>query len=45
MTKVLLACDAAKFSDLVNAALAAAIPADEILNQGMISAMGIAVKK
>jgi 5-methyltetrahydrofolate--homocysteine methyltransferase len=45
MTQALVACDAAKLSELVNAALAAEISADDILNKGLISGMDIIGEK
>ncbi len=36
MTEALVACDATKLTDLVNEALAANIPASDILNNGLI---------
>ncbi len=41
MTKALVACDGDKLNDLVNAALAADVPAGDILNQGLITGMDI----
>ncbi len=41
MTDALVSCDAAKLTDLVNAALAADVPANEILNVGLIAGMDI----
>ncbi len=41
MTDALVSCDAAKLTDLVNQALAADIPANEILNNGLIAGMDI----
>ncbi|THB79617.1 MAG: cobalamin-binding protein, partial [Desulfobacteraceae bacterium] len=35
MTEALVACDAAKLTELVNAALAADVSADDILNKGL----------
>ena len=41
MTDALAACDAARLTELVNAALAADTPANDILNQGLIAGMDI----
>ncbi|MCG8636858.1 MAG: B12-binding domain-containing protein, partial [Desulfobacterales bacterium] len=41
MTDALVSCDAAKLTDLVNAALAADVPATDILNKGLIAGMDI----
>ncbi len=41
MTDALVSCDAAKLTDLVNAALAADVPANDILNTGLIAGMDI----
>lgn len=41
MTDALVDCDVAKLTDLVNAALAADVPAKEILNKGLIAGMDI----
>ena len=41
MTDALISCDAAKLTELVNAALAADVPADDILNTGLIAGMDI----
>ncbi|MEH0018051.1 MAG: corrinoid protein [Desulfobacter sp.] len=41
MTDALVSCDAAKLTDLVNAALAADVPANDILNKGLIAGMDI----
>ncbi|MCG8688807.1 MAG: corrinoid protein [Desulfobacterales bacterium] len=45
MTEALVACDAAKLTDLVNNALAADTPAQDILNNGLISGMDIVGEK
>ncbi len=45
MTEALVSCDAAKLTDLVNAALAADAPAQEILNNGLIAGMDIVGEK
>ena len=45
MTEALVSCDAAKLNDLVNAALAADVPAQDILNQGLIAGMDIVGEK
>ena len=45
MTQALVACDAAKLTELVNAALAAGVPADDILNTGLIAGMDIVGEK
>ncbi len=45
MTEALVSCDAAKLTDLVNAALAADVPATDILNQGLIAGMDIVGEK
>ena len=45
MTEALVSCDAAKLTDLVNAALAADVPANEILNTGLIAGMDIVGEK
>ena len=41
MTDALVACDAAKLTELVNGALAADVPAADILNKGLIAGMDI----
>lgn len=41
MTDALVSCDAAKLTDLVNAALSADVPATDILNKGLIAGMDI----
>ncbi len=41
MTDALVSCDAAKLTDLVNAALAADVPAKDILNVGLIAGMDV----
>ncbi|MEH0018023.1 MAG: corrinoid protein [Desulfobacter sp.] len=41
MTDALVSCDAAKLTGLVNAALAADVPANDILNKGLIAGMDI----
>ncbi|MCG8634995.1 MAG: corrinoid protein [Desulfobacterales bacterium] len=41
MTQALVTCDEAKLTDLVNAALAADVPAGDILNNGLIAGMDI----
>ena len=41
MTQALVNCDEAKLTDLVNAALAADVPAGDILNNGLIAGMDI----
>ena len=41
MTDALAACDAARLTELVNTALAADTPANDILNQGLIAGMDI----
>ncbi len=41
MTDALVSCDAAKLTDLVNSALAADVPATDILNKGLIAGMDI----
>ncbi|MCG8636007.1 MAG: corrinoid protein [Desulfobacterales bacterium] len=41
MTDALVSCDAAKLTELVNAALAADVPAGDILNKGLIAGMDI----
>ncbi len=45
MTEALIACDAAKVTQLVNAALAENIPASDILNNGLIAGMDIVGEK
>lgn len=45
MTEALVSCDTAKLTDLVNAALAADVPATDILNQGLIAGMDIVGEK
>ena len=45
MTEALVACDAAKLTDLVNAALADNVPANDILNKGLIAGMDIVGEK
>ena len=45
MTEALVSCDAAKLTELVNAALAADVPATDILNQGLIAGMDIVGEK
>ncbi|MCG8687727.1 MAG: corrinoid protein [Desulfobacterales bacterium] len=45
MTEALVSCDAAKLTDLVNAALAADAPAQDILNNGLIAGMDIVGEK
>jgi len=45
MTESLVACDAAKLTGLVNAALAADVSADDILNKGLIAGMDIVGEK
>lgn len=45
MNEALVACDFAKLTDLVNAALAADISADDILNKGLIVGMDIVGEK
>ena len=45
MTEALVACDAAKLTDLVNTALAADTPATDILNKGLIAGMDIVGEK
>ncbi len=45
MTEALVSCDAAKLTDLVNAAVEADIPAKEILNKGLIAGMDIVGEK
>jgi len=41
MTNALVACDAAKLTDLVNQALAADVPAGDVLNKGLIAGMDV----
>ncbi len=41
MADALIACDAAKLTELVNAAVAADVPAGDILNKGLIAGMDI----
>lgn len=41
MTDALVACDAVKLTELVNQALAAEVPAGDILNKGLIAGMDI----
>ncbi len=41
MTDALVSCDAARLTDLVNAALASEVPATKILNNGLIAGMDI----
>ncbi len=41
MTEALVGCDGDKLNNLVNAALAADVPAGDILNQGLITGMDI----
>ncbi len=45
MTDALVACDAGKLTDLVNQALAADVPAGDILNKGLISGMDVVGEK
>ena len=45
MTEALVSCDAAKLTDLVNAALSADVPASKILNDGLIAGMDIVGEK
>ena len=45
MTDALVSCDAAKLTDLVNQALSADVPAQEILNKGLIAGMDIVGEK
>ena len=45
MTEALVSCDAEKLTDLVNAALAENIPAQDILNNGLIAGMDIVGEK
>ena len=45
MTEALVSCDAAKLTDLVNGALSADVPAQEILNKGLIAGMDIVGEK
>jgi len=45
MTEALVSCDAAKLTDLVNAALNADVSASEILNNGLIAGMDIVGEK
>ena len=45
MTEALVACDAVKLTDLVNSALAADVPAGDILNNGLIAGMDIVGEK
>ena len=45
MTEALVSCDAAKLTDLVNAALADGAPAGDILNKGLIAGMDIVGEK
>lgn len=45
MTDALVSCDGAKLTDLVNAALAADIPAADILNKGLIAGMDVVGEK
>ena len=45
MTDALVVCDAAKLTDLVNDALAADIPAADILNKGLIEGMDVVGEK
>ncbi len=45
MTDALISCDAAKLTDLVNQAVSNGVPAQEILNKGLISGMDIVGEK
>jgi len=45
MTEALVAYDATRLIDLVNVALAANVPADDILNKGLIAGMDIVGEK
>jgi len=45
MTESLVACDGARLTTLVNDALAAGTPADEILNKGLIAGMDVVGEK
>ena len=45
MTEALVSCDAGKLTDLVNDAVAAGVPAGEILNKGLIAGMDIVGEK
>ena len=45
MTECLVTCNAGKLTDLVNEALAADVPAGEILNKGLIAGMDIVGEK
>lgn len=45
MTDALVSCDAARLTELVNAALAADAPATDILNKGLIAGMDIVGEK
>ncbi len=45
MTDALVSCDAAKLTDLVNQAIANGVPAQEILNKGLIQGMDIVGEK
>jgi 5-methyltetrahydrofolate--homocysteine methyltransferase len=45
MNEALVSCDAAKLTELVNAALEAGVPASDILNKGLIAGMDIVGEK